>query len=75
MALQTGPIPSAPTQGTFIDHAFTRIESESPDRLVVLGTPSLLPDSYERPWEGYWRMEILAFTWDGRLLWRKAYTE
>jgi hypothetical protein len=75
MALQSDQIPSAPVPSTLIDHTFIQIQSESPDRVVVLGTPSLLPDYYGRPWEGYWRMELLTFTREGRLLSRAAYRE
>jgi len=74
MALQEGSIPSAPTKSTLIDHAEACIQSEWPDHLVVLGTPSLLPDNYE-PEGAYWRMELLHFTRDGRLLSRNAYRE
>ena len=67
-------VPKSATSATGIDHSFASVKATNGMNLVILGTPTLKPIRYDRPYEGYWDMHYFEFTPEGRFVSRRACT-
>lgn len=68
--MQDGDVPVPREECIGIESAFAKVESETPEGVVVVGTASLVPEIRDDRGDPYFRMHRFSFAPDGRLLQR-----